>query len=195
MVVIHLCVKMSVFAVSMATASILKFPSLKTMDIPTKWIIIWFPNHGYQFPTSKSTWKPNFAQIGGFLYFGDHFGFKIAAIANQRWISIRNIIIYLETKFRPNRGIFLYGGHFVPWLPWQRPLFWIFPTSHTLRWIFLQRFMKFDERNPIFFKSPLFCFHGNCGKICPTDSDFFALSRSTRCGCFPIKFHQFLFGE
>jgi hypothetical protein len=35
----------------------------------------------------------------------------------------------------------------------------------------------------IFFKSPLFCFHSNCGKVCPTDSDFFGLSRSTRCGC------------
>ena len=33
------------------------------------------------------------------------------------------------------------------------------------------------------FKSPLFCFHGNCCKVCPTDSDFFGLSRSTRCGC------------
>jgi hypothetical protein len=22
-------------------------------------------------------------------------------------------------------------------------------------------------------KSPLFYFHGNCGKVCPTDSDFF----------------------
>jgi hypothetical protein len=41
-------------------------------------------DHGYQFPTSKSTWKPNFAQIGGFLHFGGHFGFKMAAIANQR---------------------------------------------------------------------------------------------------------------
>ena len=49
---------------------------------------------------------------GGFLYFGDHFGFKMAAIANQRWISIRNIIIYLETKFRPNRRILYFGGHF-----------------------------------------------------------------------------------
>jgi hypothetical protein len=27
---------------------------------------------------------------------------------------------------------------------------------HTLRWIFLRYFMKFDERNPIFFKSLLF---------------------------------------
>ena len=25
----------------------------------------------------------------------------------------------------------------------------------------------------IIFKSPLFCFHGNCGKVCPTDSDYF----------------------
>jgi hypothetical protein len=32
--------------------------------------------------------------------------------------------------------------------------FWIFSTlnsCYTLRWIFLQSFMKFDERNPIFF--------------------------------------------
>jgi hypothetical protein len=26
-----------------------------------------------------------------------------------------------------------------------------------------------------FSKSPLFHFHGNCGKVCPTDSDFFWL--------------------
>jgi hypothetical protein len=37
------------------------------------------------------------------------------------------------------------------------------------------------------FKSPLFCFHGNCGKVCPTDSDFFGLSRSTRCGRFSYQ--------
>ena len=36
---------------------------------------------------------------------------------------------------------------------------------------------------PIFFKSPLFCFHGNCGNVCPTNSDFFGLSCSTRRGC------------
>jgi hypothetical protein len=64
-----------------------------------------------------------------------------STIANQRWISIRNIIIYLETKFRPNRRIFLFGGHFVPWLPWQRSSFWFVqpPKScHILGWIFLQ---------------------------------------------------------
>jgi hypothetical protein len=26
-------------------------------------------------------------------------------------------------------------------------------------------------------------FETNCGKVCPTDSDFFGLSRSTKCGC------------
>ena len=30
-----------------------------------------------------------------------------------------------------------------------------------------------------FFKSPLFCFHGNCGKVCSTDSNCVGLSRST----------------
>jgi hypothetical protein len=34
-----------------------------------------------------------------------------------------------------------------------------------------------------YFKSTLFCFHCNCGKVCPTDSDFFGLSRCTRCVC------------
>ena len=111
---------------TMATAAILNFFSTPqklphtTVVIPTKWIIIWLPNHGYQFPTSKSTWKPIFAQIRGFLHFGDHFGFKMATIANQRWISIRNILIYLETKFRPNRRIFVF------WRP-----FWIQNSRHS----------------------------------------------------------------
>jgi hypothetical protein len=50
---------------------------------------------------------------------------------------------------------------FAPWLPWQRPKFCFFSTPkscHTLRWIFLQSFMKFDERNPNFFKIPPFLF-------------------------------------
>jgi hypothetical protein len=36
----------------------------------------------YQFARTKATWKAKVAQIGGFLYFGGHFGFKMAAIAN-----------------------------------------------------------------------------------------------------------------
>jgi hypothetical protein len=53
-----------------------------------------------------------------------------STIANHRWISIHNIIIYLETKLRPNQRIFVFGGHFVPWLPWQWPPFWICSTPH-----------------------------------------------------------------
>jgi hypothetical protein len=35
---------------------------------------------------------------------------------------------------------------------------------------------KFHERNPNFFKSPLYCFHGKCGKVCHSDSDFWLIS-------------------
>ena len=57
-------------------------------------------------------------------------------------------------------------------------------SCHTLRWIFLQSVSwSLIKGIQIFFKSPLFCFHGNCGKVCPIDSDFFGLSLSTSCGC------------
>ena len=54
---------------------------------------------------------------------------------------------------------------------------------HTLPWIFLRCFMKFDERKKFFLNPPFFNFHGNCDKVWPTDSDLYGLSRSTRCGC------------
>jgi hypothetical protein len=130
--------------VTMATVAILNFSNPQklphtTVDIPTKWIIIWLPNHGYQFPTSKFTWKPNIAQIGGFLYLavilylgyhgnGRHFEFfqppskaatyyggysyKVDHMAPKPWISIPNIKIYLEAKFRPNRRIFAFWWPF-----------------------------------------------------------------------------------
>jgi hypothetical protein len=37
----------------------------------------------YQFARARSTWKPNFSEIAGILYFGSHLGFKMATIANQ----------------------------------------------------------------------------------------------------------------
>jgi hypothetical protein len=39
---------------------------------------------------------------------------------------------------------------------------WFF---HTLRWIFLRCSMKLDEKSHFFLNSPLFYFHGNCGKV------------------------------
>ena len=76
---------------------------------------------------------------------------------------------------------------FAPWLPWQRPPFWIFSTppkaathyggySYNVSWSLMKGIQNC-------FKSPLFCFHGNCGKVCPTDFKFFGLYSFTRCGC------------
>ena len=64
--------------------------------------------------------------------------------------------------------------------------FWILSTRQKLPHNTVDIPTKFNEvwwKESIFFKSPLFRFHGNCGKVCPTDSDFFGLSRSTTCGC------------
>ena len=101
-----------------------------------------------------------------------------STIPNQRWISIHNIIIYLETKFRPNRRIFLFGGHFMPRLPWQQPPFYIFSTPkscHILRWIFLQIFMKFDERNPQKIQIPSFVYMATAAKFVQSIPIFFWL--------------------
>ncbi len=75
---------------------------------------------------------------------------------------------------------------FAPWLPWQRMPHWICSTpqkaviqygaySYKVSWSLVKGIQ--------FFLIPLFCFHGNCGKVCPTDYDYFGLSRSTRYGC------------
>ena len=74
----------------------------------------------YQVARAKSTWKPNFAQIRGFL------DSKWQPYQTKRWISIRNIIIYLEAKFRPNRRIFVF------WQP-----FWIQNGRHMVQHVLL----------------------------------------------------------
>ena len=40
-------------------------------------------NQSPVFDSIMSIVVPNFSQIGGFLYFGGHFGFKMATIANR----------------------------------------------------------------------------------------------------------------
>jgi hypothetical protein len=43
-------------------------------------------------------------------------------------------------------------------------------------------------------ESPLFYSHGNCGKVCPTDSDFFfAYLVPLDVDVVPIKFHEVMF--
>ena len=75
---------------------------------------------------------------------------------------------------------------FAPWLPWQPPLFWICSTHQKVSHTTVDIHAKFHE---VWWKEsknkwiPLFCFHGNCGNVCPIDLDCFGLSRSTGCGC------------
>jgi hypothetical protein len=66
--------------------------------------------------------KPNFAQIGGFLYFGGHFGFKMAAIANRNGRNmVQHVLFSVNIHFHWNLFIFEFltiffyfyiGGHF-----------------------------------------------------------------------------------
>ena len=61
----------------------------------------------YQLARAKSTWKPNFAQIGGFLYFGGHFGFKMATIANQNGRHmVQHVLLPVNIHFHWNLYIF-----------------------------------------------------------------------------------------
>ena len=61
-------------------------------------------------------------------------------------------------------------------------------SCHTLRWIFLQSFMKFEERNPKFVLIPPFLFPW---QVRQSLSNRFQLDVEV----VPINFHQFLFGE
>ena len=153
------------------------------MDIPTKWIIIWFPNHGYQFPTSKSTWKQKFHPNRRIFVFWRPFWIQNGHHSKPTMIINSQYHNLLGNQISPKSEDFCIWWPFCILVTMATAAILIFSTPkscHTLRWIFLQSFMKDIQ---IFFKFPLFCFHGNCGKVCPIDSDFFGLSRSTRCGC------------
>ena len=148
-----------------------------------------------------STVVPNFVQIRGFLYFGCHFGFKMATIANQNGRKmVPHVLLPVNIHFHWNLFIFEFlticfnfyiCGHFenfknkehnfewwsifmssykriqfgvnltffAPWLPCCHfEFFQPLKSCHTLRWIFLQNFMKFDERNLFFLKIHPFLF-------------------------------------
>ena len=182
-----------------------------------------------------STVVPNFVQIGEFLYFGSHFGFKMATIANRNGSNmVQHVLLPINIHFHWNLFIleflndffnFYIGGHFemaailkilkIKSTTLSDDLFlcqvskgsatWsefnIFCTLVTMATAAILNFFNPSKAAThyggysykvswslmkgiqFFFKSPLFCFHGNCGKVCPTDSHFFGLSRSTRCGC------------
>ena len=98
-------------------------------------------------------------------------------------------MIYFCVKFQKDQLFGVNLTFFAPWLPWQRPpflnLFNPPKSCHTLRWIFLQSFMKFDERNPKIFLIPPFLFPWQllAKFVQPIPIFVVRLSRSTRCGC------------
>ena len=54
-----------------------------------------------------SFWKPNFAEIAGFLYFGGHFWFKMATIANQNGRHmVQHVLLPVNIHFHWNLFIF-----------------------------------------------------------------------------------------
>ena len=119
---------------------------------------------------------------GGYSYKVDH------NMTPKPWISIPNIIIYLETKFRPNQRIFVFDGHFVPWLPWQRPPFWILSTPQKLPHTTVDIPTNFHEvwwKESNFVLNPLpFLFPWQLRQSLSNRFRlFFGLSCSTRCGC------------
>jgi hypothetical protein len=64
----------------------------------------------------------------------------------QLWVTI-----YVCVKFQKDPLFDMNLTFFAPWLPWKRHHFEFhqpLKSSHILRWIFLQSFMKFEERNP-----------------------------------------------
>ena len=86
---------------------------------------------GYQFATSLSTWKQNFAQIGGFLYFGSHFGFKMATIANRNGRDMVQHVLITPCKY----PFPLKSFHF-----WIFTILLIFILAAILKWRHLENF-------------------------------------------------------
>ena len=100
------------FSFFVATAVILKCLSLKIMCTHVR-------QNFWKVSSNSDHFRVFFC---GFHGNGSHFENSESSlhIYSQCWISIRNIIIYLETKFRPNRRIFVF---------WRS--FWIQNGSHS----------------------------------------------------------------
>ena len=139
-----------------------------------------------------------------------------STIANQRWISICNIIIYLETKFRPNRRIFVFWRPF--WIQnghHSKPTMNINSQHHNLLgnqispksedfciWLathyggysykYSWSLMKGIQ---IFLNPPFFVSMATAAKFVLQIPIFLAYLVPLDVDVVPIKFHQFLFGE
>ena len=84
---------------------------------------------------------------------------------------------------------------FAPWLPWQRPPFWIFSTPQKLPHTTVDISTKFHEvwwkESKFFLNPPFFVSMATTAPI----PIFLAYLVPLDVDVVPIKFHQFLFGE
>ena len=125
-----------------------------------------------------------------YLYIGGHFeNFKNKA---QLWV-----MIYFCVKFQKDPLFGVNLTYFAPWLPWQRPPFWIFfnPSkaathyggySYKVSWSLMKGIKK---------KKNFFISMPTAAKFVQPIPMILAYLVPLDVDVVPIKFHQFLFGE
>ena len=108
-------------------------------------------------------------------------------------------MIYFCVKFQKDP---LYGVNltfFAPWLPWQRPPFWICSTPQKLPHTTVDIPTKFHEvwwkESKIILNPPFFVSMATAAKFVQPIPIFLAYLIPLDLDVVPIKFHQFLFSE
>ena len=203
-------------------------------------------------PNSKKRWRLSIRKTKIYLetkccpnrrifYFGSHFGFKMAAVANQYGRHmVQHVLLPVNIHFHWNLFIFEFltiyfdfilaailkilktnsttlsddlflcqvskGSavrmnltFFVPWLPWQRPPFWIFSTPEKLPHTTVDIPTKFHE---VWWKESNFCLNppffvsmATAAKFVQPIPIFLAYLDPLDVDVVPMKFHKFVFGE
>jgi hypothetical protein len=108
-------------------------------------------------------------------------------------------MIYICVKFQMDP---LYGFRltfFAPWLPWQRPPFWICSTAQKLPHTKVDIPTKFHEvwrkESNFFLNVPFFVSMATAATFVQVIPIFFTYLVPLDVDVVPIKFHQFLLGE
>jgi hypothetical protein len=84
---------------------------------------------------------------------------------------------------------------FAPWLPWQRPPFWIFSTPQKLPHTSGYSYKVSWKESENFLNLPFFVSMATAAKFVQPIPIFLAYLVPSDVDVVPIKFHQFLFGE
>ena len=108
----------------------------------------------------------------------------MVAMVNQRWISIRNIIIFLGNQISPkSEDFFYFGGHFG----------FKMAAIANQRWISIRNIIIYLETK--FLNPPFFASMATVAKFVQPIPIFLAYLVQLDVDVVPIKFHQFLFCE